>query len=361
MIHRTATAKQHEAVKLAFLEFLSDEFGRKAELAWATPSDVVAFLASKDAGGTLVVHNSVCPQWGQRTTKKARSCECPVRAAASTINTQQGWVQAVFRDAGFTKPYCVSSATGNPANSALVHAHVDMCLRERAVAGMKPLQADVISAPVLVWVLKHLDIAHANAERRKDWNLSASRSRLKLFVLACWATGLRAADVVRVLHQQISMQRNDESGKAELSLLVTVTKSRHDPGGYRHISLEATGPLSCGRALIQYTEDLKRLGLHLGSGPLFRRYSVAGSFATWMDKAVSRDAFALQFDIIVKACGIAGVVTLHSIHGSSSVFDKERGVLPAQTMRRIGWTYSTYAYYTLGRRVLRLSDVTVKG
>lgn len=356
--HKTSTARQHESVRVAFLAYLREECGQEAHLGWARPSDVIGYLVSKDETGTIVMHEKWCAQWGVRTTKKARTCACPVRAAASAINTQQGWLQAVFRDAGFTKPYCVSTATGNPANEHTVHAHVDMCLRERATAGLKPQQSDVVSSQIVIWMLKYVDIRRGAAVSRKAWGEAASWSRMRLFVAACWATGLRASDVLRILYQQITPTRDEATGKAALSLLVTVTKVSHDAGGIRSVLLDGgLGPLSCGAALAAYDTDLRKLGLHLGQGPLFRRFVVSGRHPQWRKSAMSRDAMATQFDKVVTACRINGKVTLHSLHGSSSVHDMENGVPAADTMRRIGWTYDTYAYYTLGRRVLRLEDV----
>ena len=335
--------------------------GAEATLAGCTPDDVVRWLISKDETGTTVVHAPSCPLWSHASTPRSRPpCPCPSRAAAGSIQTLSGYIQAVFRDAGFDGPFNASTQTGNPANSPQVHNFVKFIGREQAASGSKPLQSAVISLDLFALLTNYCRHQLSSSHEPLSALQACKLARLLLFVTLCWASGLRARDVLRILSHQLSPALDGAPG--DLQLLVTVTKCSHDPGGCRFISLTAdSGCASVPAALALYRSASSALMLPPVIGYLFAPFiaSSPGSVAySWSDGAISKATLESHFKAILADLGMPSLhITLHSFHGSSSVHDYLSSVPVSDTLRRIGWTFDTWAHYTLNRTPITLASV----
>ena len=95
-LQRQASGKSYEPQKSSLHKLLSSFLSSHSVakvLASASPSDILKFFIWKDKSGKTVVHNIACPELGQRQPK---SCLCPRRLAAGTVDSLVGKIRAIF-------------------------------------------------------------------------------------------------------------------------------------------------------------------------------------------------------------------------------------------------------------------------
>lgn len=104
--------RQKSALHKLLSSFLSSLPVTKS-LASASPPDILKFLVWKDKFGKTVVHDSACPELGQRQPK---SCHCPKRLASWTVDSLVGKLHAIFVQEGLGGEWDDRLGIGNPAS-----------------------------------------------------------------------------------------------------------------------------------------------------------------------------------------------------------------------------------------------------
>ena len=122
-------------------------------LASASPADVITFLVWKDKAGKTVVHESACPGLGQRLSK---SCDCPTRLAAGTVDSLIGKICAIFIQEGLGGDWDDRLGIGNPASHPSVKGYVKNIKEEQALARIQPQKAVPLFEDKLISIAKHI-------------------------------------------------------------------------------------------------------------------------------------------------------------------------------------------------------------
>ena len=103
------TEKHHERTWRNFSTYMTSVIGR--EPTDANPYHCVGYIMSLDDKGTEILHEVACPA-ANSSTKKQRRCNCPLRAKASSIDTNIGWLSACFRALAMSGEYDPRTCSG---------------------------------------------------------------------------------------------------------------------------------------------------------------------------------------------------------------------------------------------------------
>jgi hypothetical protein len=330
----------------------------------ATPMDVVNFLLHCDTTGRVVVHQETCQLWRQAASSITAPCDCPKRAAATSVNTIRGRLQGIFRDMGFTGPWNPLTWTGNPVASFEVDQLVKRVRREQFAAGLTKRKSLLISEGVYLAIMKGLI-----REAKLAWYKGCRKAAIvwyrdALWVAVCWHTGLRLQDALRILCQQITPRRGRD-GRPGLELRVLVTKTRHDSRGERKLWIPDSsefGALS--GVLAKYKRLLRMAGApNLEAGLLFANVVLAGKKGTGRPRycgVLSKAMAARHFGMILDTLQLTRQIRPHSLHGSHAARDRDAGVPKQITCREMDWTGQTYDDYLEGREVIGLMEAKAR-
>ena len=128
--------KQKSSLRFALESFLSSLPTPKSPIS-TSPKDVIRFLVWKDSKGKTKIHAPSCPNFGSRSK---RTCRCPTRLAAGTVNSTIGKLRAIFNSVGRTGDWSGLSP-GNPAAHPSVKKYLVSIAEEQAKARVSPRQA----------------------------------------------------------------------------------------------------------------------------------------------------------------------------------------------------------------------------
>lgn len=135
---RSGAYKKKKAALVVELEdFLSIMPGGKC-LRSVGDKDLRCFLVFKDSKGKTQIHDEQCSFLGQHGVK---SCGCPKRLAAGTVESLVGQVRAIFCRLGRGDTWHEVKQTGNPAYAASVRDYVKVVRKEQSKAHVTPRQA----------------------------------------------------------------------------------------------------------------------------------------------------------------------------------------------------------------------------
>ena len=133
-LRKKKSNKSYERLKSALHSLLSHFLSSlpvPKTLASASPADIIKFLVWKDKAGKTVIHESACPGLGQRLSK---SCDCPTRLAAGTVDSLIGKICAIFRQEGLGGDWDDRLEIGNPALHASLKGYLKSIEEEQALA-----------------------------------------------------------------------------------------------------------------------------------------------------------------------------------------------------------------------------------
>lgn len=135
--HEQKKAKDLDAFT-AFLTRRSTESLRRASVFEATPSDVVDFLVHRDltGSGRTTVHRPTCTD-----RSKGSKCGCPERMSQGAVRGLASSVRTRLHELGCGGEWSNVTASGNPANSALVRKYLTAITEEQGRAGCAPVSA----------------------------------------------------------------------------------------------------------------------------------------------------------------------------------------------------------------------------
>jgi hypothetical protein len=200
----TYPAQQRSTVG-RFVEFHAT---RRPMVPWtlASPSDVVAFLISKDATSRTIVHAVLsCPNLGAGNATPFGPCACPRRAKATSLRTATALLRAEFTREVSPLKWSPQTRSGNPCHSALVNRYLDTMEKAQARAGVAVLQAPQLSVHEFYALMSRL------SERANDASMDGP-SRFGAYMEACafsiqFAAGARMGDLlvsIRTSHVRVS-------------------------------------------------------------------------------------------------------------------------------------------------------------
>ena len=144
--------RQKSALHKLLSSFLSSLPVAKS-LASASPPDISKFLVWKDKFGKTVVHDSACPELGQRQPK---SCHCPKRLASGTVDSLVGKLRAIFVQEGLGGEWDDRLGIGNPASHPSIKQYLKSVKEEQAQARVQPHRAVPLFEDKLVTIAKLL-------------------------------------------------------------------------------------------------------------------------------------------------------------------------------------------------------------
>ncbi|ESO98476.1 hypothetical protein LOTGIDRAFT_67844, partial [Lottia gigantea] len=95
----------------------------------ASPGVMREFLVWKDSTGKTKVHLDSCVF---RTQSDKASCKCPIRRAASSLDTLIGQLRAIFRDHGRGSDWNEVLGFGNPMAAPSIKRHLQAVTLEQS-------------------------------------------------------------------------------------------------------------------------------------------------------------------------------------------------------------------------------------
>lgn len=327
--------------------------GASQNLFEVTPYDVVCFFMDKDNRGQTVVHDPACPYVRSQATKSTRQCDCKLRLNKSTLDSQIGLLRGAFRDLGASGPWCYRQNTGNPCDSQEVRLYLKLSSKEQLRGGVAPKQAPLFDSSVFKALMKAALGDWSKCRRRESHIESALAARDALFFSIMWSTGLRAADALRLLRQDIEFAELSDGPTTRCWYLHTSgSKTEGVPGASRLFQLFDDGsPTVPMAAWSAYSAALNSLGLALPNGPLFRDISADGE---WLDVATYK-TLAARFKVYTARLGLPQSMTLHGFHGSHAAEREAEGVPRPEVCREMAWQESTRAHYVDGRTIMSMA------
>ena len=262
--HKTKYATRKDNLRKDFEGFLNENscfpppLRTAATLAEASPTDVVRFLHSRDAGGRTQVHSPACEHFGSHGLS---DCNCPRRFAAGTVDSYIGMLQAVFNAYGRVGPL-------NPCASAEVKDWLRACRLEQQRHRVPVQQAKPTFSTHLRLLVKEIELRLAGlSEDEPFFPQRFTLLRDHAFFLVLWFAGDRAGDLGRSLAKEVvrledgSLLFNHTVGKTIRSAdgqLLVVPRVVEEP------SLCPVG------AFDRYVVACSAAGLDLRGGYLFR-------------------------------------------------------------------------------------------
>ena len=350
----SSTQTQARRVVRELLTFMAS-IGASQNLFEVTPYDVVCFFMEKDDKGLTVVHDPACPHVRSRATKATQVCGCKLRLNKSTLDSQIGLLRGAFRDLGASGPWCYRQNSGNPCDSHEVRLYLKLSSKEQLLGGVAPKQAPLFDVTVFQALMKAALAAWSRSRRSEDHVESALAARDALFYSIMWSTGLRAADTLRLLRQDIEFAELAEGPTTRCWYLHTSgTKTEGVPGASRLFQLfddgSSTVPMAAWSA---YTSALNHIGTSLPNGPLFRDVSAEG---VWSGIPTYK-VMAARFRSYADKLGLPTSLTLHGFHGSHAAEREAEGVPRPEICREMAWSEGTRSHYVDGRPILSMETL----
>jgi integrase len=348
----SSTQAQAGRVVRELLAFMVS-IGASQNMFEVTPYDIVCFFMEKDAKGQTVVHDPTCPYVRSQATKATRQCSCKLRLNKSTLDAQIGLLRGAFRDLGASGPWCNRQHVGNPCDSQEVRLYLKLSSKEQLRGGVAPKQAPLFDKSVFEVLMTAALGAWSKCRRKENHIESALAARDALFYSIMWSTGLRAADALRLLKQDIEFAELSDGPTTHCWYMHTSgSKTEGVPGASRLFQLfddgSSTVPMAAWSA---YTSALNRIGIVPLNGPLFRDISSEGE---WLNVATYK-TMAARFKSYTAKLGLPPSMTLHGFHGSHAAEREAEGVPRPEICREMSWQESTRAHYVDGREIMTVT------
>ena len=337
-----AYERQKSALQSQLEAFLSSLPVPKC-LASASPCDIRRFLVWKDSSGRTVVHQLSCPSLGQR--RSPRSCACPTRLAAGTVDSVIGKLRSIFAHAGLGGEWDDRLGIGNPASHPSIKAYLKCIREEQAQARVQPRKAVPLFADKLVAIARHIlaKLGEADTSPASLYILSRDLS----FMSIDFFGGDRASDLGRAKSSEV-LFFPDDSG-----LLVNHTFGKTLRGDSTH----SFTVRRCDESLICpvvnfkiYLDICRAIKVDISRGYLFRSVTRKGH--------ISKDPFVgsavyNRLKGYLKELSIDDGETPHSARSGCSITMELLGVPKDDIARHIGWRSAPMVdhYNDLGKTI----------
>ena len=257
----TAYQRQKSQLEAEFSGFLASLQARKS-LFSATPRDIVRFLVWKDGKGKTMVHKDSCQFFG---LQGKRSCNCPTRLSAGTVDSLIGKLRSIFNALGRTSEWDDRFGSGNPASHLCVKQYLKSIQSEQSQARVSPKQATPVffdKYKKLVYHLRQLLLGN---------NISPSERYIYARDLAFFSldffSGDRASDLGRIKTVDVLKHPDGSS----LLFHQRVGKTLRGKNSRAFAVKQTANPAICPVRNLQFFVELcNSMQLDLSAGFLFR-------------------------------------------------------------------------------------------
>jgi integrase len=349
------TDKRHATFSSEFSKFMAETGG--LQLIQATPSDVVAWLMSKDDRSRTTVHDIGCPKRGTTSESHKTRCPtgCPRRLKASTIDSDIGTLRACFNALGITTDYDPIRGSGNPCISYLVRDYLYKSTKEQLGAGVTTRQAAVFDKNVYDAIIAGLCAIPENRTAVTDFN--GLRDALMFAVLFHCVD--RTADVESLHWDQLKEARVD--GRPTLQVFCGINKTAGKTKQRRTITVFDDGtrmaPVQLYRALLRLLDASPSIQKAYGprTGPIFR---ILATDARPKSTQVHRRHTAQVLNHALQRLGLADQdITPHSFRASGAIAALNDGLAEDIVMNMANWSsHEMFVYYTMSRVIVHLKQ-----
>lgn len=321
--------RQKSALHKLLSSFLSSLPVAKS-LASASPPDILKFLVWKDKFGKTVVHDSACPELGQRQPK---SCHCPKRLASGTVDSLVGKLRAIFVQEGLGGEWDDRLGIGNPASHPSIKQYLKSVKEEQAQARVQPHRAVPLFEDKLVRIAKLIlsKLRHRNTPPKLLYVFSRD---LAFFCIDFYA-GDRSSDLGRAKSREV-LYLPDFSG---LLFNHTFGKTLRDGSTHSFCVRTSRHSIVCPVSSFKLYLDICRLiRVDISSGFLFRSLTRQG--------AISQEPFigSAPYNRLkgyLSDLGIDEGETPHSLRSGCSITLELLGVPKQDIARHVGWRTPT--------------------
>lgn len=309
-----------------------------------TPRDILRFLVWKDMRGKTQVHVDNC----QYTGGKGRfPCECPMRLAAGTVDSTIGKLRSIFQALGKSPVWDESSLSGNPATHHSIKSYLKSVRWEQARARTPCRQANPLFWDKFKKIIKHI------RSRLQDTTLTPIDryifARDLAFFSLAFSSGGRTGDLGRLKSVDLIGRPGDQDWLIHQRVGKTLR------GKHSRVTpiLAMSSPVFCPIANLKfYSATCKALGVHLGSGYLFRPSSSNGCVkdAPFHYQAAYERLRRYMLDL-----HIFEGETPHSFRSGTAIMLRLLGASKDQVANHVGWQSSRMVdHYTQLEKVLGL-------
>ena len=194
--------------------------------------------------------------------------------------------------------------------------------------------------------------------------LAAKAAQHALLYAMMWHTGLRHADVSKVLIQSIQMVTNlapHPEPFHEWYLHVGLTKTSKQSGIKRVLRIHDDGSAASLQACLSILRQcLRSMSLELRDGYIFAAITCRDGYPRLGPDPATYKTAENYFDMVKDLTGVPAGVKLHSFHGSKAALDLARGASTEDICEDMDWTMGTLHEYLDGRIPITM-PVEVKG
>ena len=285
---------------------------------------LLSFLVSKDKTGRTLVHSPSC---------SGRSCRCPTRLAAGSVDSVIGKLRSIFNDLG-------RSHDSNPVSHPRVKSYLKFVREEQASRGITPSQAVPLFFEKFVKLVSFLA-----ASIRDGAHLSISDKyilvRDAVFFVVDFFTGNRASDLGRLLSSQV-FRLKDRQG---FLFKLTLTKNARGDAPRTMILEPFHDQRVCPVLWVEYyLTACHQLGVVLSQGYFFRATDKRGKIS---ERPFLGSAVNSRLRKYLLEAEIHGGETPHSFRVGLSNTLNMLGCSHEEISRYLGWRSSTMvSHYT---------------
>ena len=300
-----------------------------------TPQNIRRFLTFYEDRGKTKVHAMGCPQrsisdYRLSPDSQQKQCSCPLKLAASTLDSTIGRLRAIFRDRGRGREWSDQWAWGNPAAAPQIKKHLKCVKLEQAEALVRPKKAVPIFFDKLKRVCNLISykLSARNLTVEARYELLRDRAYLKLIC----HSGDRGGDLGLVQTNEI-LALPDGSG-----WLFTHTRGKTLQGDNinRFVVKRSADPVICPITDIEmYVAEALSLGINLRDGYLFRKYNKRSHQIE--HHPVLAATISANLKNYLLALGLWEGETLHGARAGCAILLQMLGSHEADIETHIGW------------------------
>ena len=262
----------------------------------------------KDRKGKTQLHDVNCSFLGERGLK---SCDCPKRLAAGTVESVVGQLRAIFKKMGRGEEWNPCLKTGNPAYATSIADYIKVVRQEHSEAHVTSKQAKPLFIDKLERVCDYLIREEKSSQVSLKERFILLRDRA--FLALQYFAGDRAGDLSNMLTQEMKALPQGQG------FVIRHTQgkgtSAKNPKLFRvqRCKNSTVCPVA---AIVAYVQGAKSMGLDLRTGFLFRKVDDRNMV---LETPVTYDTIYDALKRYLVTLGIYEGETPHSLRGGCAI------------------------------------------
>ncbi len=330
-IDRKARAGMYERKKEALvteLELFLSRIPGGGDLRSTNAQNLRRFLVYKDNKGKTQAHENECSFLG---TNGLKSCGCPRRLAAGTVESLIGQLKAIFKRAGRGDTWDEAQGAGNPAYAMSVADYLKVVREESSKAHVTPKQAKPLFLGKLEKICDFLvrEVESTGISAREKFTYLRDRA---FFSLQFYA-GDRASDMSKMLSQEVRKLPRGEGFMIKHTQGKTASASAPKIFTVQRCDNSTVCPVASVEAYIQ---GAGAMGADLRTGYLFRKVDTKGRV---IEAPITYGIAYSQLKAYLCTLGIYDGETPHSLRGGCAVTMRVTGAAKGveDLKQHMGW------------------------